>query len=72
MWHVLWQVGHVVEVLRSCNHQAFPVTPDVDKAFESAEPFDLHGKLRPSGPGNLIKNASRHVHIWGRLCILAD
>lgn len=39
------QVGHVVEVLRSCNHQAFPVTPDVDKAFESAEPFDLHGML---------------------------
>ena len=38
------QVGQVVETLRGCSHQAFPVTPDVDKAFESAEPFDLHGK----------------------------
>ena len=41
---VLMQVGQVVETLRGCTHQAFPVTPDTDKAFESAEPFDLHGK----------------------------
>ena len=41
----MFQVGQVVEVLRGCTHQAFPVTPDVDKAFESAEPFDLHGML---------------------------
>lgn len=37
------QVGQVVETLRACAHQAFPVTPDVVKAYESAEPFDLHG-----------------------------
>lgn len=34
----------MVETLRGCTHQAFPVTPDTDKAFESAEPFDLHGE----------------------------
>lgn len=39
-----WQVGQVVETLRACTHQAFPVTPDVVKAYESAEPFDLHGE----------------------------
>ena len=33
----------MVDTLRGCTHQAFPVTPDTDKAFESAEPFDLHG-----------------------------
>lgn len=38
------QVGQVVETLRACTHQAFPVTPDVVKAYESAEPFDLHGE----------------------------
>ena len=42
---MVFQVGQVVEVLRGCTHQAFPVTPDVDKAFESAEPFDLHGMV---------------------------
>ena len=41
---MLMQVGQVVETLRGCTHQAFPVTPDTDKAFESAEPFDLHGQ----------------------------
>ena len=33
----------VVETLRCCSHQAFPVTPDVRKAYDSAEPFELHG-----------------------------
>ena len=33
----------MVETLRCCSHQAFPVTPDVRKAYDSAEPFELHG-----------------------------
>ena len=37
------QVRQVVDTLRSCAHQAFPITPDVRKALDSAEPFDLHG-----------------------------
>lgn len=39
------QVRQVVETLRCCSHQAFPVTPDVKKAFDSAEPFELHGLI---------------------------
>ncbi len=39
----LVQVKQVVETLRCCSHQAFPVTPDVRKAYDSAEPFELHG-----------------------------
>jgi chloride channel 7 len=39
------QVRQVVETLRCCSHQAFPVTPDVKKAFDSAEPFELHGTI---------------------------
>lgn len=44
---VFWrlQVRQVVETLRCCSHQAFPVTPDVKKAFDSAEPFELHGTI---------------------------
>lgn len=34
-----------METLRCCSHQAFPVTPDVKKAFDSAEPFELHGTI---------------------------
>lgn len=41
----LVQVRQVVETLRCCSHQAFPVTPDVKKAFDSAEPFELHGTI---------------------------
>ena len=41
----LMQVRQVVETLRCCSHQAFPVTPDVKKAFDSAEPFELHGTI---------------------------
>ncbi|KAK9790124.1 hypothetical protein WJX73_008199 [Symbiochloris irregularis] len=37
------RVRQLVETLRCCGHQAFPVTPDVRKAFDNAEPFDLHG-----------------------------
>ena len=37
------QVRQLVETLRCNNHQAFPVTPEVRRAFDSAEPFDLHG-----------------------------
>lgn len=37
------QVRQLVETLRCCNHGAFPVTPDVKKAFDSAEPFASHG-----------------------------
>ena len=37
------QVKQIVETLRCCSHQAFPVTPDVRKAYDSAEPFELHG-----------------------------
>lgn len=32
-----------METLRCCGHSGFPVTPDVRKAFDLAEPFDLHG-----------------------------
>ncbi|KAK9901698.1 hypothetical protein WJX75_008976 [Coccomyxa subellipsoidea] len=39
------KVRQVVETLRCCSHQAFPVTPDVKKAFDSAEPFELHGLI---------------------------
>ncbi|CAK0770655.1 hypothetical protein CVIRNUC_003789 [Coccomyxa viridis] len=39
------KVRQVVETLRCCSHQAFPVTPDVKKAFDSAEPFELHGTI---------------------------
>lgn len=34
-----------METLRCNNHQAFPVTPDVRRAFDNAEPFDLHGVI---------------------------
>ena len=37
------QVRQLVETLRCCAHQAFPITPDVRRAYDSAEPFDLHG-----------------------------
>jgi hypothetical protein len=37
------QVRQLTETLRCCNHGAFPVTPDVKKAFDSAEPFAAHG-----------------------------
>eukprot|EP00884_Botryococcus_braunii_P006609 jgi/Botrbrau1/1594/Bobra.0185s0013.2 len=36
-------VRQLVETLRCCNHGAFPVTPDVKKAYDSAEPFASHG-----------------------------
>ena len=39
----LLQVRQLIETLRCNNHQAFPVTPDVRRAFDDAEPFDLHG-----------------------------
>ena len=35
----------LVETLRCNNHQAFPITPDVRRAYDSAEPFDLHGVI---------------------------
>ncbi len=34
-----------METLRCNNHQAFPITPDVRRAYDSAEPFDLHGVI---------------------------
>lgn len=39
----------LVETLRCCSHQAFAVTPDVKRAFETVEPFDLHGELHICG-----------------------
>ena len=39
------QVRQIVETLRCNNHQAFPITPDVRRAYDSAEPFDLHGVI---------------------------
>lgn len=39
----------LVETLRCCSHQAFAVTPDVKRAFETVEPFDLHGELHIYG-----------------------
>ncbi len=39
------QVRQVVETLRCCAHQAFPVTPEVRRAYDSAEPFELHGVI---------------------------
>ncbi len=35
----------MVETLRCCAHQAFPVTPEVRRAYDSAEPFELHGVI---------------------------
>ena len=43
------QMKQLVETLRCCSHQAFAVTPDVKRAFETVEPFDLHGELRSWG-----------------------
>ena len=34
-----------METLRCNNHQAFPITPDVRRAYDSAEPFELHGVI---------------------------
>ncbi|DBB10920.1 TPA: hypothetical protein ACH3X3_007381 [Trebouxia sp. C0006] len=50
------KVAQVVDTLRGCTHQAFPVTPDTDKAFESAEPFDLHGMILRSTIVKLLQH----------------
>ena len=49
------QVRQLVETLRCCGHQAFPVTPDVRKAFDNAEPFDLHGIVLRETLLNLVQ-----------------
>ena len=46
----------LVETLRCCGHQAFPITPDVRKAYDSAEPFDLHGIMLRSTLLRLIQH----------------
>ena len=55
MWTLL-QVRQLVETLRCCGHQAFPITPDVRKAYDSAEPFDLHGIMLRSTLLRLIQH----------------
>ncbi|KAK9816592.1 hypothetical protein WJX72_002361 [[Myrmecia] bisecta] len=50
------KVRQLVETLRCCSHQSFPVTPDVKRAFDSAEPFDLHGVIRRNTLLRLIQH----------------
>ncbi|KAL4855536.1 Chloride channel protein A [Chlorella vulgaris] len=39
-------VRRLIDTLRMCNHQAFPVTPEVEKALDASnEPFALHGVI---------------------------
>ena len=45
-----------METLRCCAHQAFPITPDVRRAYDSAEPFDLHGIVLRSTLLRLIQH----------------
>lgn len=46
----------MVETLRCCTHQAFPVTPEVRRAYDSAEPFELHGVILRSTIARLLQH----------------
>eukprot|EP00891_Asterochloris_glomerata_P005649 jgi/Astpho2/5649/gw1.00079.232.1_t len=50
------KMKQLVETLRCCSHQAFAVTPDVKRAFETVEPFDLHGVVLRSTLLKLIQH----------------
>ena len=81
------QVRQVVETLRCCAHQAFPVTPEVRRAYDSAEPFDLHGVILRSTllrllqyrvglfalePGGDVPPARSHIPSTQRVGPIAD
>ena len=45
-----------METLRTFSHQGFPVTPEIKKAFESVEPFELHGYVMRTCILRLLKH----------------
>lgn len=50
-------VRRLVDTLRMCNHQAFPVTPEVEKALGiTGEPFELHGLILRSTLLQLLRS----------------
>ncbi|KAK9808763.1 hypothetical protein WJX72_003174 [[Myrmecia] bisecta] len=49
-------VRELVETLQRCGHQAFPVTPDVAKAYTSDETFPLHGVIKRITLLHLLKH----------------
>lgn len=50
-------VRRLVDTLRMCSHQAFPVTPEVDKALgTTGEPFELHGLILRSTLLHLLRS----------------
>ncbi|KAK9864292.1 hypothetical protein WJX84_001598 [Apatococcus fuscideae] len=60
------KVKDVVNVLQQCQHQAFPVTPDVKGAWQAGEAFPLHGMLRRTLLLRLLKHRVGMFHWDGR------
>ena len=56
------QVRQLVETLRCCAHEAFPVTPDVKRAFETAEAFDLQGIILRDAVLKLLQHRFGFLH----------
>lgn len=56
------QVRQLVETLRCCAHEAFPVTPDVKRAFETAEAFDLQGIILRDAVLKLLQHHLGFLH----------